>query len=68
MEFIKPVSIKQIRGFNSLTQRKMAEKLGMAHSTYSQKENGHLKFTLEDLIKVKTVFGIAIDDLKEASL
>lgn len=68
MDIKKPISIKQIRGYNSLTQKEMANMLGIPYSTYAQKESGYLKFTLEDLIKVKNAFGIPIDDIKEAQL
>lgn len=59
------LSIKRIRQWNGLTQEEMAMRLGIAKSTYSQKEQGFIGWTLKDIANVKREFGINIDELQE---
>lgn len=58
-------SIKKIRVWHGLTQAEMGELLGLAKSTYSQKEQKLINWTLADVINVKKHFGIDIDELQE---
>lgn len=62
---VENTSIVGIRKWNNLTQEEMGKKLGMAKSTYSQKEQGAIAWTLSDMIKLKKFFNVVIDDLKE---
>ena len=47
---------------------KLAKAIGIGRSQYSRKENGHIKFTLTEVVKICSALGIkniAIDDLNE---
>lgn len=59
------LSIKQIRVLNDLTQKEMAELLGMSEFAYRRRETGESKWSLDDIVKIKKHFEINIDNLKE---
>lgn len=58
-------SIKKIRKYNDFTQKEMAEKMGIAYSTYTQKEQGVMQWQIADFIMIKKLFDINIDELEE---
>lgn len=60
-------SIKDHRVESGLTQKNMAKKMGLGLSTYQQKEQGLINWTLSDLVKVKKILRVNIDTLKELS-
>lgn len=62
MEF---TSIRQIRLFHELTQKQMAEILGIATVTYQKKEQGVVRWTLRDIARIKNKFNLDINLLKE---
>lgn len=58
-------SIKKLRKYNDFTQKEMAAKMGIALSTYTQKEQGLIPWQISDFIMVKNLFGVNIDELEE---
>lgn len=50
--------LKGFRAEKGLTQKQMAETLGMNEDTYRKKENGKREFTLSEVAKAKEVLGI----------
>ncbi|MDW4175345.1 helix-turn-helix transcriptional regulator [Staphylococcus saprophyticus] len=51
------------RAGKKYTQPYMAEKLNIATSSYSQKENGHREFTATEIEKLAIIFGTTTDYL-----
>ena len=51
------------RKLNKLTQRQIAEKLGIAQSSYIRYENGSAEPTLETLVKLADLFDVPVDYL-----
>ncbi|EME8160481.1 helix-turn-helix transcriptional regulator [Enterococcus faecium] len=47
--------LKGWRAERKITQKDMAEALGMGLATYRRKENGQRPFKLEDVVKAKTI-------------
>ncbi len=61
-------TIKEHRVEKGLTQKNMAKKMSLGLSTYQQKEQGLINWTLSDLVKVKRILGVKLDTLKELSV
>ena len=53
----------ELRKINHLTQRQMAERLGIAQPSYIRYENGKAEPTLENLVKIADIFDVSIDSL-----
>ena len=51
------------RKMNNLTQREVAQKLGIAQPSYIRYENGKAEPTIENLIKLADLFDVSIDFL-----
>ena len=51
------------RKMNNMTQREVAQKLGIAQPSYIRYENGKAEPTIENLIKLADVFDVSIDFL-----
>ena len=51
------------RKLNKLTQRQIAENLGIAQSSYIRYENGSAEPTLESLVKIAELFDVSVDYL-----
>lgn len=62
MEIFKERLIEQ-RKLNRLTQRQMAEYLGISQPSYIRYENGSSEPTLVNLVKIATLFDVSIDYL-----
>lgn len=58
-------TIKELRKQNGLTQREVADKLGLGLSTYQQKEQGVINWLLRDLVLLRRIFKVDLDDLIE---
>jgi transcriptional regulator with XRE-family HTH domain len=55
-------SVKAARvNFTSLTQKEVADYLGLSLTAYCRKENGKSKFYAEELHKLAQLFGVNID-------
>lgn len=59
------LTIKQHRVMKGLTQREMAQLLGITQATYSAKESGKVKWTIPDIVIIKRLFDCKADDLAE---
>ena len=55
--------LQEQRKLNGLTQRQMAEMLGIAQPSYIRYENGTSEPTLETLVKIADAFDISVDYL-----
>lgn len=53
----------ELRKLNRLTQRQMAERLGIAQPSYIRYENGKAEPTIENLVKIADIFDVSIDSL-----
>ena len=51
------------RKMNNMTQREVAQKLGIAQPSYIRYENGKSEPTIENLIKLADLFDVSIDFL-----
>ena len=57
------MKIKEYRTIKGYTQREMAELLGIKQNTYSDKERGKSKFTIDEVKFIKELFNVTYDDL-----
>lgn len=55
--------LRSLRAYNKLKQVDMAEILGMSEASYSRKESGKSKFTLEEAWDLSQYFNTIIDKL-----
>ena len=59
--FIK--NLKEMRKLNNLSQRQVAEYLGIAQPSYIRYENGKSEPSLENLVKLAELFDVSLDYL-----
>ena len=57
------MKIKEYRIVKGYTQREIAELLGIKQNTYSDKERGKTKFTIDEVKLIKELFEVTYDDL-----
>ena len=57
------MKIKEHRTIKGYTQREIAELLGIKQNTYSDKELGKSKFTIDEVKLIKELFEVTYDDL-----
>ena len=57
------MKIKEYRTIKGYTQREIAELLGIKQNTYSDKELGKSKFTIDEVKLIKEFFEVTYDDL-----
>ncbi len=55
--------LAELRTLNKLTQKEVAERLGISQPSYIRYENGSAEPTLENLIKLADLFDVSLDDL-----
>ncbi len=55
--------LKEMRKMYGLTQRQVAEKLGISQPSYIRYENGTSEPTLENLVKLADLFDVSADFL-----
>lgn len=60
-----PKNLKRLRKENNLTQKQVAEKLGIKHQSYQAYENGLSVPTLQNFIKLTKVFEVTYEELLE---
>lgn len=60
---MKNYTLKSLRAKRGLRQRDMAELLNMPITTYSSKENGERKFTIEEAITLSDIFKCDIREI-----
>lgn len=58
------ITIKQIRVGLNMTQKEMAEYLGISTGSYIGRENGELKFSFEEVKKICEKAGVSLDLVK----
>ena len=57
------MKIKEYRMTKGYTQKEIAELLGIKQNTYSDKELGKSKFTIDEVKLIKELFKVTYDDL-----
>ena len=57
------MKIKEYRTIKGYTQREIAEALGIKQNTYSDKERGKIRFTIDEIKTIKELFKVTYDDL-----
>ena len=55
--------LRQERESNHLTQRDMAERIGITQPSYIRYENGKSEPTLENLVRIAEILDVSIDYL-----
>lgn len=60
---MKNYTLKSLRAKRGLRQRDIAELLNMPITTYSSKENGERKFTIEEAIILSDIFKCDIREI-----
>lgn len=56
-------NIKAIRESRKLTQECVARSLGIAASSYSNKEAGRRPFTVKEVLKMEEIFMVSVRDM-----
>ena len=57
------VKVKEYSVKHSYTQKEFAELLGIKQNTYSDKERGKTKFTIDEIKLIKELLQVTYDDL-----
>ena len=57
------MKIKEYRMIKGYTQREIAELLGIKQNTYSDKERGKTKFTIDEIKLIKELLNVTYDEL-----
>ena len=57
------MKIKEYRTIKGYTQREFAELLGIKQNTYSDKERGKTKFTIDEIKLIKELLQVTYDEL-----
>lgn len=57
------MKVKEYRVKHSYTQREFAELLGIKQNTYSDKERGKTKFTIDEIKLIKELLNVTYDEL-----
>lgn len=55
--------MKELRENKGLTQEYMAGLLGIKQSSYSLKESGKRKFKISELLTIKEILNVSLDEL-----
>lgn len=56
-------TLLELRKLNNLTQKQVANKLGISQPSYIRYENGKAEPSLENLVKLADLFDVSIDYL-----
>ena len=57
------MKVKEYRVKYSYTQKELAELLGIKQNTYSDKERGKTKFTIDEIKLIKELLNVTYDEL-----
>ena len=60
---MKITKIKQYRKLNKYRQEDLAKLLGIKQNTYSRKESGKSRFTVDEITMLTHIFKVTYDDL-----
>lgn len=55
--------IKKMRKINDYTQEFVADKIGVTQTIYSQKENGKVKFSINEALKLAKLYDTTVEEL-----
>lgn len=55
--------VKQLRIKNKMSQKELAEYLGVSEATYSKKENRKLRFSIKEAKKMADLYGESIENI-----
>ena len=55
--------VKKMRRINDYTQEFVASKLGVTQTIYSQKENGKVKFSVVEALKLAELYDTSVEEL-----
>lgn len=61
------MKIKEYRIIKGFTQHEMANLLNISQKTYSAKETGKRKFTIEEIKEIKKILQVSYDELLDWS-
>lgn len=62
-EVLKFENIRSLRIDHNLTQKQVAQQLGISQNTYSQYKIGVLNYPVDALIKLADLYGVSVDYL-----
>lgn len=62
-EVLKFENIRNLRIDSNLTQKQVAQHLGVSQNTYSQYEIGVLNYPVDALMKLADLYGVSVDYL-----
>lgn len=57
------MQVKEIRKYRNLKQSDVAKFLGMSLPNYNKKENGNVRFSLEEAKKLSKLFLVSIEKI-----
>ncbi|MBW4083568.1 helix-turn-helix transcriptional regulator [Paenibacillus sp. S150] len=60
------ISVKAARVNSKKTAKEAAKELGLSITAYSRKENGHVRFYVDEVIKLSQLFKVPIENFHEA--
>lgn len=60
---MKNYTLKSLRVKNGMRQKDLAKLIGIPVTTYSSKENGIRKFTIEEAVKISDIFKCDIREI-----
>ena len=60
---MKIIKIREYRKANGYRQSDLARLLGIKQNTYSRKENGKIRFTIDEITILAHIFRVTYDDL-----
>lgn len=55
--------LKSLRALHGLTQKQLADKLGLGETAYTKRENGNLAFSVEEVKVIKRIFNLKDNDI-----
>ena len=57
------INLIELRKKFKLTQKDMANLLGIATKTYNNKENGKVEFLLSEMFSISSYFNLSVDEI-----
>lgn len=61
------ISLKALRANNNLSLKEVADTIGVSRETYSKKESGESKITLDEGFALAELFNCSIADIRDAT-
>lgn len=58
-----PYTVEQARTLRKISQKKMAELLGLSENTYINKEKGLTRFYIDEALKFSEIVGVELCDI-----